>query len=302
MKFKNYKQFFLIISAVILTLGLSISFQSLLAGYTPPLDSPPTCASGNPGCDAPLDKSSYVNAKSGPLWINTSGIGYPGLWVTGKVGIGSNAPSASLQINPPVSTEGLRIISDSATSPLNIRNNANTADIFRIDQSGTLQVGAIPWSRLSAFPTACTSGQYITAVGASLTCSAPSMAETGDAVIGNEVTNVTNSTLVRSGSGTAAAPYTLGLNLGRANTWTGSQTFNANTNFPGSGIWNNSGNVGIGVTTLTAKLQVSAASGDLLLLQSGATEKFKVDNTGNIRSSATIQKDASGNVIIRLGN
>jgi hypothetical protein len=48
-----------------------------------------------------------------------------------------------------------------------------------------------------------------------------------DGVIGNEVTNVTNASLTRSGSGTAAAPYTLGLNTANANTWTAAQTFSA---------------------------------------------------------------------------
>lgn len=44
-----------------------------------------------------------------------------------------------------------------------------------------------------------------------------------DGVVGNEVTNATDSTLTRSGSGTGVSPYTLGLNLGNANTWTALQ-------------------------------------------------------------------------------
>ena len=48
----------------------------------------------------------------------------------------------------------------------------------------------------------------------------------GDSVIGNEVTNATDATLTRSGSGTAGSPYTLGLNLGNANTWTAAQNTN----------------------------------------------------------------------------
>lgn len=47
-----------------------------------------------------------------------------------------------------------------------------------------------------------------------------------DGIIGNEVTSATNATLVRSGGGTAASPYTLGLNLGSINTWSAQQTFN----------------------------------------------------------------------------
>lgn len=45
-----------------------------------------------------------------------------------------------------------------------------------------------------------------------------------DGVVGNEVTNATNTTLTRSGSGTAVSPYTLGLNLANDNTWTGVQS------------------------------------------------------------------------------
>jgi len=39
------------------------------------------------------------------------------------------------------------------------------------------------------------------------------------------------------------------LNLGNANSWTGTQTFTNNTYFPGNGIWNPDGNVGIGTTS-----------------------------------------------------
>jgi len=39
--------------------------------------------------------------------------------------------------------------------------------------SGTLQGGSVPWARLTSFPSACPAGQYVTAVGSTLTCSAP---------------------------------------------------------------------------------------------------------------------------------
>jgi len=129
---------------IILTLGLSISFQSLLAAWSTPAGNPPTCAAGTAGCDAPLNDSTTSQIKSGTLQVN-----------------------------------GFRNI--------------------------------------------------------------------------------------------------------------------------GSSIFD--GSVGIGLTDPTgAKLQVSASAGNLLLLQSGATDKFKIDISGDIRASKTIYKDTSGNVIIQLGN
>lgn len=47
-----------------------------------------------------------------------------------------------------------------------------------------------------------------------------SVVSESDGVVGNEVTNATNSTLTRAGSGTAISPYTMGLNLANSNTWT----------------------------------------------------------------------------------
>jgi hypothetical protein len=46
-----------------------------------------------------------------------------------------------------------------------------------------------------------------------------------DSIAGNEVKDATNTTLTRSGAGTTVSPYTLGLNLANANTWTATQTY-----------------------------------------------------------------------------
>lgn len=72
-----------------------------------------------------------------------------------------------------------------------------------------------------SIPVPSTSGNVLTSNGTAWTSAAPAV--DGDAVTGNEVTNATDSTLTRSGSGTAVAPYTLGINLGTANTWTADQ-------------------------------------------------------------------------------
>ncbi|MFH1187489.1 MAG: hypothetical protein V1688_01350, partial [bacterium] len=58
-----------------------------------------------------------------------------------NVGIGTASPAAKLQVNPPASTEGLRIVLPASNpwSPLAIVNSSNQ-DIFRVDQSGNLTI------------------------------------------------------------------------------------------------------------------------------------------------------------------
>jgi hypothetical protein len=54
-----------------------------------------------------------------------------------------------------------------------------------------------------------------------------------DGVTGNEINNVSNTTLIRNGSGTQGSPFTVGLNLANINTWTAEQTFSSATSFNG---------------------------------------------------------------------
>jgi site-specific recombinase XerD len=72
------------------------------------------------------------------------------------------------------------------------------------------------------------------------------------------------------------------LNLSHINSWSGAQTFTANTNLPGNGIWNTSGNVGIGDITPASALTVG--NGDLFQVNSSGAI---VAATG-ITSSGTI--------------
>ena len=82
-------------------------------------------------------------------------------------------------------------------------------------------------------------------------------ASEGDGVVGNEVVGATDASLARGGSGTAASPYTLALNLANGNAWAAGQTFQAGAKFPGSGIWDPTGNVGIGIATPGTPLDVA---------------------------------------------
>lgn len=48
-----------------LAIGLGVSFVS--ANWTAPIGTAPTCATGNPGCDAPVNISTSIQSKAGPL-------------------------------------------------------------------------------------------------------------------------------------------------------------------------------------------------------------------------------------------
>ncbi|MFH0956141.1 MAG: hypothetical protein V1801_02945 [Candidatus Falkowbacteria bacterium] len=344
---------------VVLTLGLFISFQSLLAAWTAPLANPATCASGNPGCDAPINIGSAQQYKAGTIGIGGfaifdssvgigTGVAVPGykldvqggqinasggLCMAGACKTNWNEVSGSVTTNPANtwtgaqtftdsviisgtntlnltqttnphfyidSNEGVRITLDKNTDDANssfqinnglnntvfsvdesgattINNAAGTA-IFSVNSSGQLTTGSVPWARLTSFPAACPDGQYATAVGANLTCATPSVMSAG----------TSGQTLRHNGT-----------------TW-----------IADSNLFNNGTNVGIGTTIPGAKLQINPPAGveglriitasnfSPLNIRNNAntTDIFRVDQTGNIRNSSTIQKDTSGNVIIQLGN
>jgi uncharacterized protein (TIGR02145 family) len=178
-KNNRLKFIFAFIFGVLLTIGLSISSQSLLAGWSDPSNNPVGLSPGEPDIGILVNTGSQAQTLSGPLLVNTSIVDSRGLAViNGSVAINTTRPDehAQLQINASELKEGLRIVSASNYSPLNIRNSTDTADIFRVDQSGTLAVGSIPWQRLSD-STQCSDGEYYTVGdGGGLICSAPSEA------------------------------------------------------------------------------------------------------------------------------
>ncbi len=124
------------------------------------------------------------------------------------------------------------------------------------------------------------------------------------------VSSVTNSDGTLTISPTTGA-VVASLNLGNANSWSGAQTFGANTYFPGSGIWNTSGNVGIGTASPLAALDVRGisstgpvasvsgstsfaslvvnnnGSGDLLTASASGWTRFRIDNNGGLTTTGT---------------
>ena len=128
MSSKHFKISLLLITAVILTLGLSISFQSLLAAWTAPLANPATCNTGDPGCDEPLNTGPLIQTKSGALWINT-GTSPLGLIVEkGKVGVNTTTPAATLDVNGAAKTTNLTIFDTTPNANYGIYGNKSFTD------------------------------------------------------------------------------------------------------------------------------------------------------------------------------
>ncbi|MGI6278309.1 MAG: tail fiber domain-containing protein [Patescibacteria group bacterium] len=177
---------------------------------------------------------------------------------TGSVGIGTTTPAAMFSVG---STSQFRV--DSAGDLTRIRNveyswpssQGAASTVLTNDGSGNLSWSAVPGD------------------------------DWGSQVV------VSDSTL--TGDGTSGSP--LGIDLNNANTWTASQTFSANTYFPGSGIWDTSGNVGIGQTSPTFKLQI-AGSGDLLSIGDTAGNTFFSVTDSLITSNLPHTFTSSGDV------
>jgi hypothetical protein len=103
-----------------------------------------------------------------------------------------------------------------------------------------------------------------------------------------------------SGGGMLSTDVTLALDLARANTWLASQTFSAGANFPGSGIWNTAGNVGIGTTGPGKKLVVQAGVNDGIVLHDGTNNDVFISNqngfgVAQFYNSGTIKTQINSN-------
>jgi hypothetical protein len=120
----------------------------------------------------------------------------------------------------------------------------------------------------------------------------PPVGDDLDAYIGNEIVDVSNGTLTRTGAGTQADPFKIRLNLGNSNTWTGIQTFTEYTVFP-SGMWESTGKVGIGVTTPLNKLDVAGSVGigsNVAALETAPVNGLLVEGDVGIGTTAPTSK------------
>jgi hypothetical protein len=133
--------------------------------------SAPTGANGVIYYDSSLNKfRCYQNGS----WVDCIG--------GGSGGIGGSGTTNYVAKFTGSTTIGNSQIFDNGTNVgIGTTNPAYKLDISGdVRWSGTLQGGSVPWQRLTSFPSACPSGQFVTAVGSTLTCATPSGGGTGD--------------------------------------------------------------------------------------------------------------------------
>ncbi|MFZ5535574.1 MAG: hypothetical protein ACOY3M_05500, partial [Patescibacteria group bacterium] len=230
------------------------------------------------------------------------------------------------------SASGLSLYEDGGTLGLFIEDTSGNVGIGtsspeqQLTTTGNLQLGIADGDRYIYFDngTVNNAGIRYNSTTNELEFSDNGIAWNAFGVDGGGVTSVTNA------DGTLTISPTTGdvvasLNLANANTWTGAQTFNANTYFPGNTIIDTAGNVGIGTTSPTAKLNLGKSStasstltqsnsGDLALTGSywtgiaEALHSFKLQNIASTTvneagrlafswdSSELLTLDSSGNL------
>jgi hypothetical protein len=143
--------------------------------YHPAPDTVVITTGGNDGLI--VDPTGYVyapgNLGTGQYLIVNSypgfGTGSASFWYDGAGGTDSGAPSTlhmptgNMQIDTGNLTVG-GVISGTFSGDGSDLSNLNASDIT---------TGTMSWARLGSFPGACPAGEYVTAVGATLTCSTP---------------------------------------------------------------------------------------------------------------------------------
>ncbi|MCC6711137.1 MAG: site-specific integrase, partial [Candidatus Pacebacteria bacterium] len=165
------------------------------------------------------------------------------------------------------SASGLSLYDDGGTLGLFIEDASGNVGVGtsspeqQLTTTGNIQLGIADGDRYIYFDngTANNAGFRYNATTNELEFSNNGIAWNGFGVSGSGVTSVANA------DGTLTISPTSGdvvasLNLANTNTWTGAQTFSANTYFPGSTIIDTAGNIGIGTNTTSAALTFVAGT------------------------------------------
>jgi hypothetical protein len=225
---------------------------------------------------------------SGNVGIGTASPGYPlqiqsagGAVGPGNIQLYATNGSGGVALGYDSSNNGLIYSGGSGAGLLFITNNGTWGERMRITAGGNVGIGTaspnykldVQGGQINSSGGYCINGSNCisswpsNAVASVFGRTGPVVAAAGDYA----VAQVTGAAPLASPTftGTVNAPSFVGnLNASNvssgqfgSNTGGGNYTFGSNVNFPGSGIWNSSGNVGIGTASPTSNLYVSGGSG-----------------------------------------
>ena len=232
-----FKNFNLASIISIIIIGLFVGVVFVYADWSAPISSPPTCVSGDPGCDTPINVSNNTQTLNSSKTIRTK-------HTDGTIDAGAINIMGALGINGFID-----VLSDS---------------FFR--------------SNLTVGGTLTSQGQNV-CLKNGIDCPV-----SGVGGGGGTVTSVRALTGLISNPDPITMTGTISLNLASLNTWTAAQTFSGGANFP-SGVWNTSGNVGIGTASPSSNLTVAKSSvPDIAIFQSGVSTGA-VGNNGKLKFS-----------------
>ena len=194
------------------------------------------CGTSTPGGGDNLGNHiATQNIRLNDHWLSGDG-GDEGVFVNsiGNVGIGTREPTTKLYVDGPTIVNGtLQVPNISA----GIVKSGSGGTFTSVSAISSTDISSLTWSKLTNFPTACGTGQYVSGLSSStLTCSTP--------------TNTTYS----AGNGLSLTGTTFSLAASGANNyitkWTGTNTLGTST------IYETNNNIGIGTTSLNEKLTV----------------------------------------------
>jgi hypothetical protein len=221
-----------------------------------------------------IQKGNRVNAEKIQIRVGDKVI----ISITGSVGIGTTGPSQKLEVVGNVSSTGLCLAGTCNTSwpasaVTSVFGRTGAVVAASGDYTTTLVTEGTNLYFTNARAQAAITGGASTIVTSNLTANRALISDASGKVA---VSTVTNTELGYVSGVTSAIQTQL-----NAKAPTASPTFTGNVTMPGTGIWNSSGNVGIGLSSPTSRLHVQG--GD-----------FRVDNASN--NAALFVQQSTGNV------
>jgi hypothetical protein len=181
----------------VLGISLSVFFLTFVVlAWTGPQHTPPTCPSGEVGCDEVLHTGTAAQSKTGGLLLNTGGATNGLIIESGNVGIGTSSPDVELEVAGQVKITG---------------GTPGAGKVLTSDSVGLASWGAVngvPSGMIGMFDTACPTGwTRFSALDSKFPQGAETYGGTGGSSTHTHVYSGTTNTLPYYGYGPADGPY-----------------------------------------------------------------------------------------------